>query len=223
MKALRLSLFVLLASVLVSCNSTTAPLSDSKTDGAASTIKTLQETRTTQYFTDAPVPLSDMTTIVDAGRNASSGRNNQNWYFAAIINQEIIKEFASTLPKRKPRPAKEGQTAPPAAKLPKAQFADAPAIIALASPNSNDFSLGLACQNMVVAASALGYGTKIVMSGRDQLNTPKYMEMLQIPEGMKVAVVIYVGKEDTELIKNSDAITGASSRKPMQEVSIVIE
>ncbi|MDA3854602.1 MAG: nitroreductase family protein [Bacteroidales bacterium] len=134
-----------------------------------------------------------------------------------------MKEIASTIPKRKPRPAKENQTPPPSTKLPKAQFADAPAIIALASPSSNDFNLGLACQNMVVAASALGYGTKIVMSGRDQLNTPKYLEILQIPEDMKIAVVLYVGKEDTNPVENADAITGASSRKPLQELSIIIE
>ncbi|MDA3854601.1 MAG: hypothetical protein PF444_10250 [Bacteroidales bacterium] len=80
MKALRLTLFVFVASVLGSCNSTTnTSESDNQTKPTAHTINLLQETRTTQYFIDEPVALSDITTIMDAGRNASSGRNKQNW------------------------------------------------------------------------------------------------------------------------------------------------
>lgn len=190
---------------------------------AKATMSLLTDTRTTQYFTDDLVPIEDMTLILNAGRCAASGRNKQNWYFGAILNPVIINEIAGNIPKRKAPPGKEmhansTQTKGPA----KAQFADAPAIIALAA-NANNLTLGLACQNMVIAAADLGYGTKIVMSGTAQLNEARNRSLLNIPDDMDVIAVLYVGVEDTSIDYNADGVTGASTRLPLDKVSTIVE
>lgn len=185
------------------------------------TLKLLNETRTTQYFTDEQVPIGIITSIIDAGRCAASGRNKQDWHFGAIINPQIIKEIASSIPQRKAPPAREGQT-PPTKRVKKAQMADAPAIIAIAS-TSNNMNIGLACQNMVIAASALGYGTKIVMSGTAQLDEDHYRTLLNTPEEMKTVAVLYIGREDSSLDLSMDGMTGASTRKTLEEVGTIVE
>lgn len=219
MKFLKPLYLILMFGLLGACNGTTNTTESMKSP--TQTIKLLTETRTTQYFTDQYVTIDDMRSILDAGHCASSGRNKQNWYFGAIINPEIIKQIGSTMSTRKAPHAKE-QVSTDTKKIAKAQFSDAPAIIALAS-NSSNFSLGLACQNMVVAAAALGYGTKIVMTGTDQLNETANRELLNIPDNMKVCVIIYVGVEDTSVCDGIDGVTGASSRQSLEKVSTIIQ
>ena len=65
--------------------------------------------------------------------------------------------------------------APAAGGTAKAAMGDSPAaIIIYMNPNTSSpdpsFDCGLACQNMVIAASALGYGTKIISSPTMTLN-----------------------------------------------------
>lgn len=220
MKILSPLFLISILSLLVACNGTTKTTETSNST-AEPTVNILTETRTTQYFTDEKVTAEAMTAILDAGRSASSGRNSQNWYFGAIINPEIIKEIGSAMPKRKGPPRKDKPSAP-AKMIAKAQFSDAPAIIALAS-KSNNFALGLACQNMVIAAAELGYGSKIVTSGTDQLNKDDNRALLNIPDNMKVCVIVYVGVEDKAIAHGTDGITGASSRQPLEEVSTIVQ
>ncbi|MEZ5071542.1 MAG: nitroreductase family protein [Bacteroidales bacterium] len=190
----------------------------------------LTETRTTQYFTDEPVPLDDMKTILEAGRNAYSGRNMQPWHFGAILNQQIIGDLASTMtmgppPGTPPAGEPQGGDRPPMpapSAHPKAGFADAPAAIALATDPANAFSTGLACQNMVIAATALGYGTKIVMGGAAHLNKPENRNLLHIPDGMDVIAILIVGKADTGIDPMADGVTGASVRKSLEEVATIL-
>lgn len=224
MKILKSVLLVAIVSLLGACKGTTQPAETvASVSPTEYTLDLLTETRTTQYYTNATVSAEDMSSILDAGRCASSGRNKQNWYFGAIINRDIIKEIGNTMPKRKAPPGKEKKATPTPGKVyAKAQFADAPAIIAIASTSSN-FSLGLACQNMVIAASALGYGTKIVMSGTEQLNEDHNRTLLNIPDNMKVVIIMYVGVEDTDISKGTDGVTGASTRQALEKVSTIVQ
>lgn len=213
MKIINPLFLIVIVSLLAACQESTQSVTSVSTTEYV--LDLLTETRTTQYYTDVSVSAEDMNTILDAGRCASSGRNKQNWYFGAIINRDIIKEIGDTMPKRKaPSTQGKGHT--------KAQFADAPAIIAIAS-SSSSFSLGLACQNMVVAASALGYGTKIVMSGTAQLNEDHNRALLKIPNDMKVVAIVYVGMEDVSISKGTDGVTGASTRQSLEKVSNIVQ
>ena len=66
----------------------------------------------------------------------------------------------------------------------KASLGDSPlAIIVCMNPNSKspspEYDCGLATQNMVIAASALGYGVKIVSSPTMSLNGEKHDEICE--------------------------------------------
>ena len=220
--------FILLTPLLFGCSETTnAPEVITSTSVNEQILTTINETRTTQYFSDESVPLEDITAIMDAGRNAMSGRNMQPWYFGAILNQEIIQGIASSMSMAGPPPGytpPEGTPpAPTSSAYSKAGLADAPAIIAIASDANNAFAAGLACENMVMAATALGYGAKIVMGGAAQLNEPENRELLQMPEDMSTVVILIVGKPDATIDMTADGVTGASDRKPLNEISIIVQ
>lgn len=199
-------------------------------------MEILTETRTTQYFSDDLVPLEDINMIMDAGRNASSGMNMQPWHFSAIIDQSIIKELAGSMRMGPPpgasapaspsavNPAGNTSLLPPSSTThPKAGFADAPAAIAVACTDGNQFAAGLACGNMVTAARAIGYGVKIVAGGVRELNSPENRTLLGVPDNMSIIAVLIVGTPDTSIDMTADGVTGASSRKSLSEVSTIVE
>ena len=223
-------LFILTAPLLFGCNGTVNTEDvDNYTSANEHVLSILKETRTTQYFSDESVPLEDITSILDAGRNATSRGNVQPWYFGAIINQEVIADIAASMPRRGPPPAdadtsieRTSMLPPSSTEYPKADFSDAPAAIALACMPNTAFDVGLACENMVIAATALGYGTKIFMGGLEQFNNAQNRALLEIPDNMSVVATLVVGKLDTTVDMTADGVTGASVRKPLNEISTVI-
>lgn len=84
-----------------------------------------------------------------------------------------------------------------------------------ASPNAS-FDCGLACQNMVIAANALGYGTKIVSSPTMALNGENHdalCETLGVDTSLTAVAVLLIGTPDAEV----DGATGASERSAIEE------
>lgn len=228
MNSIKTFLLIVLLSPMVfgCCQQNSSADEQTGTDNKVLTL--LNETRTTQYFSDEKVSTETITAILEAGRNAMSGRNMQSWYFGAIINPEIIKEIASTMSMPGPPPGAtpDGAQAPMphlTSAFPKAGLKDAPAAIAVATDENNEFSAGLACQNMVIAANALGYGAKIVMGGAAELNSDENRALLGTPENMNVIVILLVGKADTTIDMAADGVTGASTRKALSEVSKIVE
>ena len=49
--------------------------------------------KTTQYFMNEDVPDEDINKILNAGINATSGMNKQDWYFSVIKNGNFMKEL----------------------------------------------------------------------------------------------------------------------------------
>ncbi len=228
----KISLLGLLISLIIGCGEVQTTEIISPDTGKEFVMNILTGTRTTQYFTDDEVSLDDINVIMDAGRNASSGMNMQPWHFSAILNQAIIKEIAGTMrmftPPAGAFPTVNDGSSPASVSAtstayPKAGFADAPAAIAVACTEGNQFSTGLACENMVVAARALGYGVKIVAGGVSELNSPENRSLLMIPDNMSVIAVLIVGNIDTTIDVTADGVSGASSRKPLSEISTVVE
>ena len=118
----------------------------------------------------------------------------------------------------------DGSSGAPAGGMPastgaaKAGMGDSPVAIviymneATASPNAS-FDCGLACQNMVVAANALGYGTKIISSPTMTLNGTQHdalCELLGVDKAYTAVAVLLLGKADV------DAATSASVRETIE-------
>ena len=118
--------------------------------------------------------------------------------------------------------ASSGASAAPAATgAAKAAMGDSPVAIviymneATSSPNAS-FDCGLACQNMVIAAAAMGYGTKIVSSPTMTLNGANHDALcakLGVDPAYQAVAVLLIGYEDAQL----DAATGASVRNAVEE------
>lgn len=193
------------------------------------TLQVIQNMGTTQAFTDEVIPDADIEAIVQAGLSAASAINQQPWYFAVITNADVMAEIAggSAMPAGF-TPAADGDdassggsaSAPAASATAKAALGDSPVAIVIymnegtASPNAS-FDCGLACQNMAVAASALGYGTKIVSSPTITLNGENHdtlCERLGVDPAYQAVAVLLIGRADT-----ADTTTSASVRSPMEE------
>ena len=210
---------------------------------ADETVNVIMQTGTTQAFTEEAVSKEDLTVILQAGLNATSAINQQPWHFVAVTNQDIMEElgagmgFGGKAPEGMPAggftppeggeapanmpPMGEMPAAPAASGAAKAAMGDSPVAIIIymnentASPDPS-FDCGLACQNMVIAASALGYGTKIISSPTMTLNGAEHdalCEKLGVDTALNALAVLLVGKPDTEV----DATSSPSVRSSMEE------
>ena len=212
---------------------------------AETAVDVIMGTGTTQAFTDEAVSAEDLETILRAGLSTESAINQQPWFFVAVTNPEIMSEIAGSgmgfAPSagmgEKPEGAPEGipegfpegdkPAAPPmGGGGAKASLGDSPAAIIIykndgsKSPDAS-FDCGLATQNMVIAASALGYGVKIVSSPTRSLNGENHdalCEKLGVDPSMQAVAVLLIGKADA----GTDATSGATTREAFETKTSII-
>ncbi len=223
MKSSKKLIPILMAAAMLAGCSTTG--TDTTADTAATTAATTSSTtpdvsifteaKTTQYFSDEAVPESDIKTILDAGANAESGMNAQPWYFTAVSNTALLADLKAAISANMPAEMQDNPLA-------KAQLGDSPLAIVVSVEEGNEFDAGLACQNMLNTAQALGYGTKIVSSPASILNS-EYKSELSIPEQYTVVAVLLVGKVDDTIDMEADGVTSASIREYTEDVSTIIK
>jgi nitroreductase len=103
-------------------------------------LEAIRKRRSVRAYTGKPIPREDLLTIVDAGRLAATGGNRQPWEFIVITDGDIIERLAVA-----------------------AQWMDeAGAIVAVVMDESSRWWLedgSAAIENMLLAATALGYGS----------------------------------------------------------------
>ena len=203
---------------------------------AQTAVDVILSAGTTQAFKADAIAEEDLNTILQAGLSTASAINQQPWHFAVITNQEIMKEIGSSMGMpggpaggppagapagAPPAGAPEGMPKMPAASGAKAGLGDSPVAIVVymnegtPSPDEN-FDCGLATQNMVIAASALGYGAKIVSAPTMVLNGEKHDEIcekLGVDKAYSAVAVLLLGYADTDV----DGATGASVRSALEE------
>ena len=207
---------------------------------AETAVDTIMNVGTTQAFTNEEVSVDDLKTIMQAGLSAASAINQQPWFFVAITDQKLLKEIAGSGMSFAPPAGASGKAegvpqgekgsfpaAPAANGGVKAGLGDSPAAIiiyrsdASKSPNA-DFDCGLAAQNMVIAASSLGYGVKIVFSPTMSLNGQRHdvlCEKLGVDTSMQAVAVLLIGRADTAV----DATSSATPREPLEAKTSIIE
>ena len=212
---------------------------------AETAVNVIMGTGTTQAFTDEAVSAEDLETILRAGLSTESAINQQPWFFVAVTNPEIMSEIAGSgmgfAPSagmgEKPEGAPEGMpegfpegdkpaASPMGGGGAKASLGDSPAAIIIykndgsKSPDAS-FDCGLATQNMVIAASALGYGVKIVSSPTRSLNGENHdalCEKLGVDPSMQAVAVLLIGKADA----GTDATSGATTREAFETKTSII-
>ena len=152
--------------------------------------------RSVRQYTDDPVDHHDVQTILEAGRWAPSGLNNQPWRFAVVRDSKMREEVAKYTRYRE-------------------IIRNAPVIIAVFIDNDASYDrtkdcqgIGACLQNMWLATHALGLGG--VWLGEILKNKERVGEMLEAPETYELMAVLAIGHPKHRQQK--------SDRKPLSDL-----
>lgn len=142
---------------------------------AMDTITAIMQRRSVRKYQAMPVRERDLETILEAGRQAPSAANRQPWHFVVVLDEEQRRRLAQ---------ACAGQT----------WMAEAGAIIAgVGKPKASEkwypVDVAIAMQNMILAATALGYGTCWIGA----FDQAQVKEVLGVPEEMEVVALTPLG------------------------------
>lgn len=196
----------------------------------------MANTGTTQVFTSDAIPKEALNSILKAGVATNDPGNQQPWYFAAITNQDVMNELNKLMlagiaadralesSEAEETTENEAQENNPSAE---SLFGNAPAAIILfenldTDSVNIDFDLGLACQNMAIAAKTLGYGTKIVTPDAAAMNGENHdaiCQLLGVNESLCGASILLIGSEDSEASKSA----AVAENRNIDEKSVFVE
>jgi nitroreductase len=136
-------------------------------------LEAIRKRRSVRRYTGDPIPRSDLETIVDAGRLAASGNNRQPWDFVVVTDRAMVDQL----------------------KVASAWMEQAGAIIAVVMDPSSRWWLedgSAAVENMLIASTALGYGT-CWLEGYTLPREEAFKELLGIPEEKRLLTLIPIG------------------------------
>lgn len=136
-------------------------------------FEAIRRRRSIRKYTGDRIPREDLKKIVDAGRLAASGHNRQPWDFIVVTDRGMISKLTVA-----------------------ADWMDkAAAVIAVVIDPSAEFWLedgSAAVENMLVASTALGYGS-CWLEGDTVPLEEQLKELLGIPEKRRLLTLVPVG------------------------------
>ncbi|MDP2157435.1 MAG: nitroreductase family protein [Nitrospirota bacterium] len=175
-------------------------------------FEAIQTRRSVRKFSDKPVEDEKLQQLLEAARVAPSWANMQCWRFI-VVKEKATKEQISEFSYVESFLAPKGFKANPAKKA----LAEAPVvIIACADPEKSGVlwdqtyymtDMGIACQNLWLAARGLGLGTVFV----GIYDEAKLKELLGIPSNIRVVGLFPLGYPVEEK-------SGGPARKPLNEI-----
>lgn len=139
------------------------------------TIQAIMERRSVRSYQTKALPEKDLKTILEAGRQAPSAANRQPWHFVVVQGEEQKKKVAAACSNQ-------------------LWMAEAGAIVAgIAKPGVSEkwcaVDVAIAMENMILAATSLGYGTCWIGAfDQDQVKA-----VLAVPEDCTVVALTPVG------------------------------
>jgi nitroreductase len=171
-----------------------------------------------------PVSDADLETILTAAARAPSGGNRQPWSFLAVRDKALKQQLAEwyveaywarrkengfSEPEDIPKDDSSGQAALHFSTNAD-NYAKAPVLVLVIAEYSGA-DLGAACQNLMLAARALGIGSTITSIGG--IHERDVHRLLGIPDGMDATCCIPLGYPEGNF--------GAAKRKPLSEIAFV--
>jgi nitroreductase len=136
-------------------------------------LEAIRKRRSVRKYTGEPIPQADLEAIVDAGRLAATGSNNQPWEFVVVTDREMIDRL----------------------KIAARWMEQAAAIIAVVMDPSSRWWLedgAAAVQNILIASTALGYGA-CWLEGYTIPREAEFKELLGIPADKRLLTLVPVG------------------------------
>jgi nitroreductase len=137
------------------------------------TFEAIVKRRSVRSYTGESIPKEHLLKIVDAGRLAASGNNRQPWDFIIIMDQNLIQQL----------------------KVAAEWMENAGAIIAVVMDPSSRWWVedgAAAVQNMLIAATALGYGS-CWLEGYTLQREQVFKALLNVPEDRRLLTLVPVG------------------------------
>lgn len=132
--------------------------------------------RASRNFRSEPLSAEHLELILDAARWTGSSKNNQDWQFVVVDDSAAAALLASAGSFTRP-------------------IENAAATIALVKlEGGNDFDIGRAAQNIMLAAEALGIGSCPITLH----NTERSAEVLGLPMGQEAHYAVALGYVDQE-------------------------
>jgi nitroreductase len=171
-----------------------------------------------------PISDADLETILAAAARAPSGGNRQPWYFVAVRDQKLKDQLARWYvdvywarrnargfagPEDIPKDDSSGQAALHFSTNAD-NYARAPVLLFVIAEHKGA-DIGTACQNLLLAARALGIGSTITSIGG--AHEDDVHRLLGIPDGMDATCCIPLGWPEGKF--------GPAKRKPLSEIAFV--
>jgi len=136
-------------------------------------LEAIRRRRSIRSFTGDPIAREDLEKIVDAGRLAASGYNRQPWEFIVVTDRKMIDKL----------------------KIAAHWMDKAGAIIAVVIDPSAEFWLedgSAAVENMLIASTALGYGS-CWLEGDTLPLEQKLKAVLGVPRERRLLTLVPIG------------------------------
>jgi nitroreductase len=136
-------------------------------------LEAIRKRRSVRAYTGETIPQEDLETIVDAGRLAATGGNRQPWEFIVVTDRDMIEQL----------------------KVAALWMDKAGAIIAVVMDESSRWWLedgSAAIENMLLAATALGYGS-CWLEGWTLRHEDEFKALLDIPTEKRLLTLIPLG------------------------------
>jgi nitroreductase len=152
------------------------------------TIETILKRKGTMSYSTEQIKDEDLNLIVEAGISAPTARNNQNRHFTVVQNKELLQQIDNGTFQLMP-------TAAPGYK----PLYQAPTIIVVSAPSDYPYAdqdCAIAAQNMSIAATSLGLGTRYLLSPTrffEHEAGAKIKNEIGIPEGYRTVACLIVG------------------------------
>jgi nitroreductase len=136
-------------------------------------LEAIRKRRSVRQYTGDPIPREDLEKIVDAGRLAATGSNQQPWDFVVVTDREMIDQL----------------------KVAAGWMDKAGAIVAVVMDPSSRWWVedgAAAVENMLIASTALGYGS-CWLEGYTLPREKEFKKLLGIPEKKRLLTLVPIG------------------------------
>ncbi len=154
-------------------------------------LEAIRKRRSVRKYTGEPIPKKDLEKIVDAGRLAATGSNQQPWDFIVVTDRAMIERL----------------------KVAAEWMEKAAAIIAVVMDPSSRWWVedgSAAVENMLIASTALGYGS-CWLEGYTLPHEEEFKQLLDVPKEKRLLTLIPIGVPVEEPM-------GEKNKKPLEEV-----
>ena len=152
--------------------------------------------RAIRAWADRPVPDELVRQVLQAAIHAPSGSNSQPWHFI-VVRDQVVKDRLNAIYDDALEEVRGAPTAPSDGDRQPLSAAPVLIVACVDTPSSGraGFQTGAsiypACQNLMLAARALGLGTGLTT--RHRVRKAEIHEVLGIPDGVESAAIIPLG------------------------------